>query len=385
MKGKIINSILAILLIICSFISGLFGSIFIIKYYPEYLNLKPEVIKEETLKTEKITSVTSLQTDITKIVKTISPSVVSIIIKKDLTVYRQDPFGFFQTPVGTVKSKVGGGTGFFITKDGKIITNKHVISDETAEYTVITNEGEEYDAKILAIDPITDLAILQVSLNKIYEPLDIINDNEDITVGEFAIAVGNALAEYQNSVSLGVISGKNRTIGDEIIKLSGLIQTDAAINPGNSGGPLVNLDGKVIGINTAIVSGAEGLGFSIPLTQNRINYMLKSIEKYGSIKKPFIGINYIINSTGIQKDLGLKVNYGAYIPKVANSIVSGSNAEKAGIVGGDIILEADSKKINMDNTLTTIIQTKIPGDTIKLKVMDKDGKEKEVELILGEN
>jgi serine protease Do len=385
MKGKIINSILAILLIICSFISGLFWSIFIIKYYPEYLNLKPEVIKEETLKTEKITSVTSLQTDITKIVKTISPSVVSIIIKKDLTVYRQDPFWFFQTPVWTVKSKVWWWTWFFITKDWKIITNKHVISDETAEYTVITNEWEEYDAKILAIDPITDLAILQVSLNKIYEPLDIINDNEDITVWEFAIAVWNALAEYQNSVSLWVISGKNRTIWDEIIKLSWLIQTDAAINPGNSWWPLVNLDWKVIGINTAIVSWAEWLWFSIPLTQNRINYMLKSIEKYWSIKKPFIWINYIINSTWIQKDLWLKVNYWAYIPKVANSIVSWSNAEKAWIVWWDIILEADSKKINMDNTLTTIIQTKIPWDTIKLKVMDKDWKEKEVELILWEN
>ncbi|MDD3302590.1 MAG: trypsin-like peptidase domain-containing protein [Candidatus Gracilibacteria bacterium] len=379
------KTILSIFLIICSIIGGGIGTILVVKYLPEYINLKPEVIKEETTKTEKFTSVLSLQTDITKIVKDISPSIVSIIIKKDLTVYRQDPFGFFQTPVGTVKSKVGGGTGFFITKDGKIITNKHVVSDSTANYTVITNDGSEYDAEIVAIDPVTDLAILQISIDKAYEPLEIVSENDEINIGQFVIATGNALAEYQNSVSLGVISGKNRTISNDTIKLSGLIQTDAAINPGNSGGPLVNLDGKVIGINTAIVSGAEGLGFSIPLTDSRITYMLKSIEKYGSIKKPFIGINYITNTPGIQKQLGLKVNYGAYIPEKDGSIVSGSSAETSGLELGDIILEADGKKISLDNNLSSILQTKIPGYTMKLKVLKKNGEEKEIDITLGES
>ncbi len=386
MKGKIINSILAILLIVCSFISWLFWSIVLIKYYPEYIKLKPEVIKEETIKTEKITNITSLQSDVTKLVKEVSPSVVSIIIKKDLTVYRQDPFWFFQTPIWTVKRKIWWWTWFFITKDWKIITNKHVVSDVEAEYTIITNDWNEFDAKLIASDPINDLAILQANITGlIYTPLEIISNKTELNIGQFAIAIWNALSEYQNSVSLWVLSGKNRTIWDDTVKLSWLIQTDAAINPGNSWWPLINLDWKVIWINTAIISWAEWLGFSIPLTQNRIDYMLRSIEKYGNIKRPFIWINYIINSPWIQKELWLKVSYGAYIPKVENSVVTWSNAEKVWIKSWDLILEADWTKITLENNLSLIIQTKIPWDTIKLKVMDKDWKEKEVELILWEN
>ncbi|NDK08236.1 trypsin-like serine protease [Candidatus Gracilibacteria bacterium] len=385
-KSSYTNALLFILLIVCSLISGLLGTLFIVKYFPEIFNLKPDIIKEETIRTEKITNITSLQSDITKLVKNVSPGVVSIIVKKDLTVYRQDPFGFFQTAIGTVKKKIGGGTGFFVTRDGKIITNKHVVSDENAEYTIITNDGGEFDAKIIATDPINDIAVLQASTTgKVYMPLEMMSDKDELNIGQFAIAVGNALSEYQNSVSLGVISGKNRTIGDDTVKISGLIQTDAAINPGNSGGPLINLDGKVIGINTAIISGAEGLGFSIPLTQNRVNFMIRSIEKYGSIKKPFIGINYIINSPGIQKELKLKVSYGAYIPKMKESVVAGSNAQKAGIEPGDLILEADGNEITLDNNLSQIIQTKIPGDTIKLKILKANGEEKEIELTLGES
>lgn len=379
------KTILAIFLIICSLIWWWVWSFLIIKYLPEYVSLEPEIIREQTTKTEKFTSVTSLETNVTKIVKDISPSIVSIIIKKDLTVYRQDPYGFFQTPVWTVKSTVWWWTWFFITKDWKIITNKHVVSDSTAEYTVITNDWSEYDAKVLATDPITDLAILQISVDKVYEPLPIISINDDISIWQFAIAVWNALAEYQNSVSLWVISWKNRTISDDDIKLSWLIQTDAAINPWNSWWPLVNLDWKVIWINTAIVSWAEWLGFSIPLSEERITYMLKSIEKYWSIKKPFIWINYIINSTWIQKELWLKVNYWAYIPTWDNSVIAWSSAEKAWIQAWDIILEVDWKEINADNTLSSILQTKIPWDTIKLKVLKNDWTEKDIDLTLWES
>jgi len=379
------KTILSIFLIICSIIGWWIWTILVVKYLPEYINLKPEVIKEETTKTEKFTSVLSLQTDITKIVKDISPSIVSIIIKKDLTVYRQDPFWFFQTPVWTVKSKVWWWTWFFITKDWKIITNKHVVSDSTANYTVITNDWSEYDAKIVAIDPVTDLAILQISIDKAYEPLEIVSDNDEINIWQFVIATWNALAEYQNSVSLWVISWKNRTISDDTIKLSWLIQTDAAINPWNSWWPLVNLDSKVIWINTAIVSWAEWLWFSIPLTDSRITYMLKSIEKYWSIKKPFIWINYITNTPWIQKQLWLKVNYWAYIPEKDWSIVSWSSAETSGLELWDIILEADWKKISLDNTLSSILQTKIPWDIMKLKVLKKSWEEKEIDITLWES
>lgn len=385
-KRSYLSSLLIILLIICSIISWLVWTILVIRFYPQILYIEPEIIKEKTVKTEKITNITSLQSDITKLVKDVSPSVVSIIIKKDLTVYRQDPFWFLQTPIWTVKRKIWWWTWFFISKDWKIITNKHVISDELAEYTVITNDWNEFDAKVIAQDPVNDLAILQVDISwKVYLPLDVISKNDELSIWQFAIAIWNTLAEYQNSVSLGVISWKNRTIWDDTIQLSGLIQTDAAINPGNSWGPLINLDWKVVWINTAIVSWAEWLGFSIPLTQNRISYILRSIEKYWSIKKPFIWINYIINSTWIQKELWLKFNYWAYIPDVKESIVPWSNAEKAGLQPWDLILEADWEEIDLDNTLNSIIQTKIPWDTIKLKVLKKNKEEKEIELILWEN
>lgn len=380
------KSFIFIILILCSLISWLIWSILIVKYFPEFINLKPEIIKESTVKTEKITNITSLQSDITKLVKKVSPSVVSIIIKKDLTVYRQDPFWFFQTPIWTVKRKVWWWTWFFITKDWKIITNKHVVSDEQAEYTVITNDWNEFDARLIASDPINDIAILQANTTgKVYLPLDIMSDNDDLNIWQFAIAIWNALAEYQNSVSLWVISWKNRTIWDDTIKLSGLLQTDAAINPGNSWWPLINLDWKVVWINTAIVSWAEWLWFSIPLTQNRIDYILRSIEKYWSIKKPFIWVNYIINSPWIQKELWLKISYWAFIPNIEESVVKWSNADKAWITPWDLILEADWEKIDLDNNLNSIIQTKIPWDTIKLKILKKNWAEKEVELTLWES
>lgn len=373
-------------LLICFLGSWILGSFIFYKYFPELLDIKPEIIREETIKTEKITNISSLQSDITKLVKKVSPSVVSIIIKKDLTIYRQDPFWFFQTAIWTVKRKIWWWTWFFVTKDWKVITNKHVVSDTQAEYTVITNDWWEFDAKLIATDPINDLAILQVATTwKIYMPLELMSDKDELNIWEFAIAIWNALSEYQNSVSLWVISGKNRTIWDDTIKLSGLIQTDAAINPGNSWWPLINLEWKVIWMNTAIVSWTEWLWFSIPLTQNRIDYIVRSIEKYWTIKKPFIWINYIINSPWIQKELWLKVSYWAFIPKIKESIVSWSNAEKLWIEPWDLILEADWNEITLDNNLNMIIQTKIPWDTIKLKVLKVNWEEKEIELTLWES
>lgn len=384
---KVYITLICIFCILLSSISWAIWTIFLIKNYWDrfWIDNKPIVLKEETIKTEKITSVSSLQTSITKIAKDISPSVVSIVIKKNLTIYRQDPFWFFQTSIWTVKSKVWWWTWFFISKDWKIITNKHVIEDEDAEYTVITSNWTEYDAKVLAIDPVSDLAIIQISLDKIYVPLEIIWDNDELNIWQFAITVWNSLAEYQNSVSLWVVSGKNRTISiNKNTKLSGLIQTDAAINPWNSWGPLINIEWEVIWINTAIVSWAEWIWFAIPLTKNKINYLLDSIEKYWAIKKPSIWINYIINSPWIQKELWLSKNYWAYISDNSNSVFSWSSADKAWLKPWDLILEVDWQKINLENSLNSSIQTKIPGDSLKLKILWKDWKEKEVKLILWE-
>ena len=180
------------------------------------------------------------------VAKKLSPSVVSIIISKDVQTYKTDPFGFFYEPSGTVRQKVGGGTGFFVTKDGLVLTNKHVVSDPNASYAIISASGEEFTGKVLATDPTTDLAIVQtydIDGKKLTnrEPVSFVDNSNSLEVGDFLIAIGNALAEFKNTVTFGVVSALGRTIeagnmGSQATELlTGLIQTDAAINPGNSG------------------------------------------------------------------------------------------------------------------------------------------------------
>lgn len=187
----------------------------------------------------------NLSASVKSVAKKLSPSVVNIIVSKDVQTYKTDPFGFFYEPSGTVRRKVGGGTGFFVTKEGLVLTNKHVVSDPAASYTIITSSGEEFTGKVLAFDPTTDLAIVQtydIDGKKLTdrEPVSFIESANSVEVGDFLIAIGNALAEFKNTVTFGVVSALGRTIeaGDagtqETELLTGLIQTDAAINPGNS-------------------------------------------------------------------------------------------------------------------------------------------------------
>lgn len=229
-------------------------------------------------------SLKPLQDNITSLVKKISPGVVSIIIKKDLDIYRQDPWGFFQYKVWSVEKEIWGWTGFFISKDWIIITNKHVIADKSANYTVILNNWEEYDAEIIAIKKDNDLAFLQIlddkSLNSLnnFSPLKFEN-KKNIQLWQFAVAIWNALAEFKNSVSLWVVSWIDRKIQDNYINLEWLIQTDAAINPWNSGWPLLNLDWKVMWINTAIINWSQNIWFAIQLNQDEIDVYLKKLKK----------------------------------------------------------------------------------------------------------
>ncbi len=383
--------ILSILIIFSSLISWVIGSyIFLYFVSPELNNVIIKTITREVTKDGKNITITDLQSEITKLVKTAAPSVVNIIIKKDLALYKSDPWGFFQEKVGTVEKQVGGWSGFFVTKDGIIMTNKHVVADTSAKYTVITSDGSEYEASVVALDPLTDLAIIKVeNTTKEFSPLKIIEDEKNINIWQFAIAIWNALWEFQNSVSFWVVSGKNRSIeagGSNLWteKLTGLLQTDAAINPGNSGWPLLNLNEEIIWINTAIAGNSQWLGFSIPLSSKRVNYILASIKASGKIKRPFIGINYIAVNDELSKQLWLKINYWAFIPEEAGSIASGSIAEKSGLHAWDIILEIDTIKVTYENGIASIIQNKIPWDTIKVKVLKSSGEEKILNLELGE-
>lgn len=210
------------------------------------------------------------------------PSVVSVVVTKDLPVISQcetdffPRFGFNLKVIqpciyGTAKKDVGGGTGFVVGANGLIITNKHVVRDQDASYTVITNNGERFTARVLKLDPILDMAFLRINNDQL-KPL-VLGDSDEVKLGQTAVAIGNALAEFRNTVSVGVISGLSRKITASgpgfSEELEGIIQTDAGLNPGYSGGPLLNLKGEVIGINVAVVVSGENIGFAIPINQVR--------------------------------------------------------------------------------------------------------------------
>lgn len=352
--------------------------------------------------------VVSEESRIIDVVEKASPAVVSIVITKDVPIIEQyyqefDPFGDdffqqffggrgfrFQIPQqrqnGTEKREIGGGSGFFISSDGYIVTNKHVVDDDEAEYTVLTTDGEKYDAEILAKDPALDVAILKVKGNNF--PYLSFGDSDLLKPGQTVIAIGNALAEFRNSVSVGVVSGLSRSIvaGDMFGRseyLEGVIQTDAAINPGNSGGPLLDIKGNVIGVNVAVDRGAENVGFA--LTSNTVKNIADSVQKYGEIVRPYIGVRYTLITETLKKKNNLPVDYGVLVSRGETpedlAVIPGSPADKAGIVENDIILEVDGVKLEQGKSLATVIRGKRVGDIVKLKILHK-GSEKIVEVKL---
>jgi len=406
-----------ILLFLVFLVIAFFGGIFAEIYYSDQINQflskfkiqiperKEKIIEREKIieKTPQYIPQTSQEETIVKVVKEASQAVVSVIITKDipkLKLYYEEPFKgfeeFFGIPFefkipqwkqeGYQKMEIGGGTAFFVSEDGILITNAHVVSDEKAEYTVLTNDGKKYPAKILAKDKIRDLAFLKIEGNNF--PFLKLGDSDKIEIGQTVIAIGNALGEFRNTVSVGVVSGLGRKVtasgGGVVETLYDVIQTDAAINPGNSGGPLLNLRGEVIGINFAMAKGAENIGFAIPI--NYAKKDLEQIKKYGKIAFPFLGVRYVIVTDQIQKENNLPVNYGAWIikgPKGEPAIFPGSAAEKAGLKEGDIILEFNGEKITSNNPLAKIITKYQPGDKVSLKIL-RESKEITLEAVLGE-
>jgi len=346
-----------------------------------------------------------IESAITEVVEQSSPAVVSIIVTKDLPKiekYYIDPFSndpylrqFFgddflipqQRQKGFETREIGGGTGFIVSEDGLIVTNKHVVLDEDADYTVLTNKEEKYEAKVIARDPINDLAILKI--DKLGLPTLDLADSANLKLGQSVIVIGNALGEYRNTVSTGVISGLSRSItagGSGFVEeLSGVIQTDAAINPGNSGGPLLDLSGKVIGVSTAIAVNAENIGFAIPI--NDAKKIIENVKKYGRIVRPFLGVRYIIINEAVAEENNLEVGYGALIIRGEErselAVIPGSPADKAGLAENDIILEVNGERINRQNSLAKLLFKYSVGDEIKLKILHK-GVQKDVSVILVE-
>ena len=274
----------------------------------------------------------------------------------------------------TQKKETGGGSGFVISDDGLILTNKHVVSDADAEYTVFTNDGKKYPAKVVAKDPNNDIAVLKVEATL---PAAKLGDSDNLRLGQTTIAIGNALGEFRNTVSVGVLSGLSRTVtasgaGIGVEKIDGVLQTDAAINLGNSGGPLLNLRGEVIGINTAIASGAQNIGFAIPI--NHAKRAIESVKKTGSIKTPYIGVRYIVINEDIAKSQKLSLTEGALVRGDSNgaAVMKNSPAEKAGIKAEDIIISVNGEKIKDDITLSSLVQKNNIGDTVTLSIQRGD-------------
>jgi serine protease Do len=341
------------------------------------------------------------------VVKKASPSVVSIIISKELSkLYGKTgrnimpfdnffDFGFpgdFQfepAPQGNGKQRIGGGSGFIVSSDGLIVTNKHVVEDAEAEYTVVMNDGKEYQAKILAKDPVNDLAIIKIDAQNL-APLPL-GDSGALQIGQTVIAIGNTLGEYRNTVTRGLVSGINRVVeaagsldgGFEVIQEA--IQTDAAINPGNSGGPLLNLAGEVIGVNTAVSRAGQSVAFAIPI--NSVKKSVESVKKNGRIVRPWIGVRYHLIDEEVAKKNNLPVQEGAIIvgdvSRKEFGVIFGSPAEKAGLQEGDIITKVNGEKIGVGHALSNAIMKYNPGDEVLFTVLSK-GKEKEVKVRLEE-
>lgn len=346
-------------------------------------------------------------------VKNVSPAVVSIVISKDLPLYQNRVFNFddsfFNMPFGfgipqpqtdndgkvqTERTKVGGGSGFIVSEDGLVVTNRHVVDDPEADYTVILNDGRTFKVVEINADQINDIAVLKLTdeegKNASGLPTIKLGDSSALQVGQRVVAIGNALAEYENTVTAGVISAKGRSItagGTQTAEnLLNLIQTDASINPGNSGGPLVNLNGEVIGINTAIAAGADGIGFAIP--SNDVNSIIESVKKNGKIVRPYLGVRFLMLDEAKAKELEIDVKGGALLTgDEANgefAVIPGSPADKAGLQIKDVILEMDGQKVTAETPLHVMIGKKAPGDTVTMHLW-RSGKEMDIKVTLEEN
>ncbi len=324
------------------------------------------------------------------VVEKVSPSVVTVGVKKTEVVDPFsdffDPFGFFDLPgrpsERSQKIERDIGTGFVISADGMVVTNKHVVSGPNAQYRVITKDSKTYEVEKIYRDPVNDLAILKINPPAgELRPVEM-GDSNSLKVGQFVIAIGTALGEFRNTVTTGVISGLGRGViagspyEGYVEQLDNVIQTDAAINPGNSGGPLLNSAGQVIGVNVAVAAGVENIGFALPI--NVIKDSLENFNKTGKFSRPFLGVRYQMISQRVA--LLNEVPEGAYLVEV----VSGSPAEKADLKEGDIIVKFDGRSLkDTEGGLAKEISDRKVGETIELEVY-RDEKTFKKKVVLEE-
>ncbi len=320
-------------------------------------------------------SVDFAEGSIADVAEKVSKGVVSIITSTKVT-------NFF----GQSTDSSAAGTGMVVTGDGYILTNKHVVNG-ASKVIVVLDDGTTYeDVEVVATDPLNDIAFLKIK-NASDLPTVTLGDSKTLHVGQQVIAIGNALGEYQNTVTSGIISGIGRSVtasdgsGYNAETLSDMIQTDAAINSGNSGGPLVNAAGEVIGINTATSSTAENMGFAIPVSS--VKGMLKQLTETGKAKRTYLGVYSQEITPEAAKAYNLPVTSGAYLysPSSYSAIIKGGPADKAGLKDKDIVTAVNGVKVGSSGSLANLIGEYKPGDTVQLTVI-REGNETTVNVTL---
>jgi serine protease Do len=328
------------------------------------------------------------ESPVVQVVERASGAVVSIVATKDVPVIEQyfedlpngffSPFGF-QAPQlrqrqnGTETQEVGAASGFLVSSDGLIVTNKHVVNRSDVDYSVFLSDGSKHAARVVARDPVHDIAIVKIEGSNF--PALQFGSSEQLKAGQSIVVIGNPLGDFPNSVSTGVVSGLARSIvaGDSLgqsEQLKNVIQTDAAINPGNSGGPMLNLRGEVVGVNVAMAAGSENIGFALP--SDLVKSVVESVQATGEIARPFLGVRYTQITPVIQEQNRLPFDYGVLVVGGEQpselAVVPGSPADKAGLEEGNIILEIDGGRLEPEHSLAEAIQAKKVGEQVSLTV-----------------
>lgn len=332
----------------------------ITKYFSWHKSSLNSLTKQEIVQEESV---------VTSVVDKVSPAVVSIVAKTS-------QFDFFNGPTS---QESGIGTGFIVDSSGLIVTNSHVVDDPEAKYSIVLKDGRSFEVNKIHLDENTDIAILEVTARDL--PIVEFGDSDKLKVGQRAIAIGNALGQFQNTVTVGVVSGISRqiqtggTLGRPGKVYDSVIQTDAALNPGNSGGPLLNSAGQVIGINVATTSGADNIGFAIPV--NTLKPILEGFMKEGRIVRAYVGVYYVM----VTKEIASLRNLpqGAFVSRV----ITGAPADKAGIKRGDIITKVGGKDIADQGTLSNALSKFKVGDSVEF-VVDRNGKSQTLKITLEE-
>ncbi len=360
----------------CRIASGIISS--------KYGNLQSKVTTQiqNTAKSKQISDVVSLQNYLIQTLQKAQKSVVSIAISKDVKFYVEDP-SQMSGPWTVQTTTLGWWSGILVAKHGYIITNKHVVQDTASKYAVTLSDGKIYNVDKIWFDDVLDIAVLRIvdSKGNPFSDLPVasfLSINDDVQVGQFVWTIGNALAEYANSVSFGIISSKNKQLKINKSNLYiWLYQTDALVNLWNSWGPLLDINGNVIGISTALDT-AQKIAFALPLTQEFVDSTIKSVETYDKIARPLIGIQYLEITPSIQKDKKLTVDQGIFVKDVLADLP----AAQAGIKIWDIITSINGKIITDQLPFLYQLYTSIPGDTVALSVL-RAGKPLTINVVLG--